>query len=542
MFNDILRIAMRDGLIWLPIILGFGLLYSRLRHIDVSLDGVVVLSGITAALVWNATNNYLASISASIVCGAVLSVICANLNSLLGIPPLMIGIIFSLTAHSISVIWVGESVRVRRTELIVGQQIPWWLPMIAAVVLLASASVYRTRGGILVRKLGDGVKVNTIWSSHALQSYAYGLSGTLYGLGAGLYVHKIGSARAGGGFEFLVVSVCAYLSVYRICALMRAALAGVEKQHSGGNPVVLRWSEFVVSPEVSALAGSFFYATLVPVVLTVSPSPTTWKLVLAGFLIAVLFDYSSLRHLRKLLPRRRLPSSVPELLEGKSIGFAYSNGPIFRPVFQDAKFAFERGLTLVKGANGTGKSTLLRIISGEIESYTGVITLDRHDLDALPGHRRPVYFVTQNPFLTIGESLTVNESISTAVLDRSSKSPQEIRRRLQDCLKQIGLSPDVEGRAFNPYADAFWAQRVSNLSGGQAAIIAILSALASEQPVLTLDEPSTGLDQFHFGLLVEMLQLAARTRVVIVSSHDERLDRVADRVVVVGDGRIQPLA
>lgn len=540
MVEDILRIALRDALIWLPIILGFGLLHTRLRHIDVSLDGIVIICAIATATVWNVSDSYSLSIALSILLGAALSSLCAILNGLLGLPTLMVGVVFSLAAHAVAVNWIGESVPLGQTALIVGNRIPWWLPLCAISVVTGTFCFYRSRIGILIRKYGDGVDVNTVYNPRLLLVFAYALSGSLYGLGAALYAHKSGTARAGGSFDFLVVSACSYLCVFRFTSVVSAAVASIERRHDTANrtrAVNQQKSLILSSPEVNALLGAVFYGLLVPIVLQLSPRPTYWKLLLALCLLLATLDYSIL--FQMFIRRRstgRVKSAGDYIVNVVDMAFAYHEGPLFRPVFVNANAIFHRGLTLLKGSNGTGKSTLLRILEGRLDPQHGQVQINGSGLEGIPPNRRPVYTSTQDTRSTIGKSITVEECFLAAVTE-SQLSRLKMKRSVEDLYASVMSHNDMSLIGdFHPKDERFWSQIVSDLSGGQQAVIALLCAVVSSKPILLFDEPTTGLDQHHFGVLAKLLQAAAEERIVIVSTHDSRLDDSATSIWTVADG------
>ncbi|MCG8407967.1 MAG: ATP-binding cassette domain-containing protein [Phycisphaerales bacterium] len=540
---DILQLGIRDGLVWLPIILGFGLLFVRMNEVDVSLDGVVVLSGIVTAMVANATGSPFASIILGSVSGAVLSGFVATLTACLRVPQLMCGVVFSLAAHSISVKLIGESVRIPDTGIIAGAASPPWLWLLSLVILALTTFAYRTHFGILVRKRGDGVLVNNpILGPNVLYMMAYVFSGSLYGLGGAIYVHKLGTARSGGGFEFLVVALSAFLCVRRATEAIRNIVAGREIPvvGSSGSAATPRMASFFTTPEASAVLGALFYGTLVHVVLATSPDPSSWKIVLATLLVLSLLDYANVvKLMRRLLTPFRKPVGA-NLLNIHNVCFSYADGPVHRVVFDGASAEFTKGLTLLVGSNGVGKSTLLKLISGQIQNYTGSFALNHESLDRIPSHRRPIFLVTQNPFLTIGHSLMVRDFMITALLFNQNRHECDVITALRRQLQQLGFGPDYfEDASLNPYSHLFWRQRVSDLSGGQATVVALLGSMITDTSLLLLDEPTTGVDQKHGAVIVALLKAVARDRIVIVTTHDMRLVASADAILRIHNGKLE---
>ena len=90
--NDIMSIGVSDGLVWFPLVLGVGLLYAYFKEIDISVDGIAVLSGIACAVVWRATESYLLSVLSAVLVGVACSSIVCGLQALFRVSGLMAGV------------------------------------------------------------------------------------------------------------------------------------------------------------------------------------------------------------------------------------------------------------------------------------------------------------------------------------------------------------------------------------------------------------------------------------------------------------------
>ncbi|TCJ97165.1 ABC transporter ATP-binding protein [Nocardia alba] len=177
-------------------------------------------------------------------------------------------------------------------------------------------------------------------------------------------------------------------------------------------------------------------------------------------------------------------------------------------------------LTYLLGLNGTGKSTLLRCVSGIIAPATGTVTVDGTPVIA---HR------------TVASTLGLH-------LDFRAFDPRHTaRRHLRWIARARGLPIDRVGEALDAVdltADA--GRRLEGYSLGMLQRVGIAAALLSRPRTLLLDEPLNGLDiagiRWMRGLLRE---LADAGTCVVVSTHllDE-VERNADRVVVLGGGRV----
>lgn len=174
--------------------------------------------------------------------------------------------------------------------------------------------------------------------------------------------------------------------------------------------------------------------------------------------------------------------------------------------------AFPAGsTTAVIGPNGSGKSTLSGMIAGRL---TGAeVSVDEVRVDALPAHRRGIVLLTQNPGLPrVG---TVLDILTMVTRDQ---------RRSDQLLDAAGLHPlrDVP---------------VASLSGGQAAQVALLRALASRPRALILDEPLAAIDVHSSARWRALLRATADDRTTVLVTHD-LLDiaGLSDRIVALEAG------
>jgi putative ABC transport system ATP-binding protein len=178
------------------------------------------------------------------------------------------------------------------------------------------------------------------------------------------------------------------------------------------------------------------------------------------------------------------------------------------------------------GPSGSGKSTLLNILGGLDVASAGEVVFDGTDLSAATDaeltayRRRHVGFVFQ--FYNLIPSLTVRENVAlvTDIVEQAMPVDEAIDR--------VGLTPR---------RDHFPAQ----LSGGEQQRVAIARAIVKRPSVLLCDEPTGALD-YQTGKLV--LEVIARIHdeigtTVIVITHNAAIAGMADRVVYLGDGRIQ---
>ena len=209
---------------------------------------------------------------------------------------------------------------------------------------------------------------------------------------------------------------------------------------------------------------------------------------------------------------------VPLKIEISGVGYAVGGVEILKGV--DAGMP-DSEITAVVGPSGAGKSTLLRAINRLIEPSSGEVYLDGEPTSALdPSElRRRVGMVFQVPAL-------FGDSVEEAVLYGARLSGKDADpRRL---LGMVGLDASLAGR--DP----------QSLSVGQQQRVTMARALALEPEALLLDEPTSALDEAARSRIEDLVRdLNTRLGLTMVFvSHDlAQVERVADRVVVLADGR-----
>jgi branched-chain amino acid transport system ATP-binding protein len=212
------------------------------------------------------------------------------------------------------------------------------------------------------------------------------------------------------------------------------------------------------------------------------------------------------------------------LLELQDVEVAYGDLPALRGV----SLGVEEGETLsVVGANGAGKTTMLRAISGLLRPRAGRILLDGARLDRMPSHvivARGVVQVPEGrkifPGLTVKENLELGSYVAAARAHRG-ESLQRV----------LGLFPRLAERQ---------RQAAGTMSGGEQQMLAIGRALMARPRILMLDEPSLGLApiivQEIFRIIAEINRLG--TTVLLVEQNTRQALSLSRRGYVLENGRI----
>ena len=216
--------------------------------------------------------------------------------------------------------------------------------------------------------------------------------------------------------------------------------------------------------------------------------------------------------------------SAPASIEVQGVSHAYPmvGSRAGRPVLHDVDVTITERRVGVIGANGSGKSTFVRLLNGLVlpdEGHVRVHGLDTRDDSR--GVRRLVGFCFTNPDAQIVMP-TVREDVAFG-LRRRGMSKADVRSRVDETLQRYGLA----GHADHP---------AHLLSGGQKQMLALASVLVTEPEVLVLDEPTTLLDLRNARRVADTVA-ALPQQVLLVTHHLDLLEDY-ERVLVFDEGRL----
>jgi len=196
----------------------------------------------------------------------------------------------------------------------------------------------------------------------------------------------------------------------------------------------------------------------------------------------------------------------------------------------DVSMIVEAGdLTVVVGATGAGKSTLMRMVNRLIEPTAGRVLIDGEDAAGLPVHelRRRIGYAIQNHGLFPHRTVAQNIATVPTLLGWDRR---RIAARVEDLLRLFQLDPATFARRF-PH----------ELSGGQQQRVGVARALAAEPKLLLMDEPFGALDPLVRAKAQDDLKAIQRqlsTTIILVTHDMEEAIRLGDRIAVMDAGKL----
>lgn len=217
------------------------------------------------------------------------------------------------------------------------------------------------------------------------------------------------------------------------------------------------------------------------------------------------------------------------MLRAEHLSFSVTEEGKKRTIIDDISFEVEPGeMLVITGPNGSGKSTLVKLLMGIEPADQGRIFLDTEEITGLEIDERAKaglgYAFQQPPRF---KGMTVKKLLSLAsggALDEDCCC---------DLLSGVGLC-----------AKEYLNRQVDDtLSGGEMKRIEIATVLAGRHKVCLFDEPEAGIDLWSFSMLVKQFEKIHKEKKesIVVISHQEKLINMADRIMLLRDGRVEKI-
>lgn len=215
------------------------------------------------------------------------------------------------------------------------------------------------------------------------------------------------------------------------------------------------------------------------------------------------------------------------VLELKDICYDVSGeNEVSKEILKNINLKIDERFVAITGPNGGGKSTLAKLISGIVTPTSGQIFLDGEDITGLSiteRAQRGISYAFQKPVCFKG--ITVKDLISIAAGKPTNVS------EVCSVLSEVGLcARDYVNREVN-----------DSLSGGELKRIEIAMIKARGTKLSIFDEPEAGIDLWSFNNLIQVFEKMYQeiNGSILIISHQERILNIADKIVVIADGKIE---
>lgn len=235
--------------------------------------------------------------------------------------------------------------------------------------------------------------------------------------------------------------------------------------------------------------------------------------------------------LRPTVPAPDNGVRMPPILEARDVTKLYTLGKSRVEALRGVSMSVAPGeFVALMGPSGSGKSTLLQLLGGLDRPTTGEVVFEGRDIsrlsdgDATKLRRERTGYVFQAfnliPLLNVRENIALPFTIARA--------PKDWKERVRQVIDLVELTGKER-------------HRPDQLSAGEQQRVAVARALVTRPSVLLADEPTGNLDYTNSGELLDALWRSCDQggQTIVLVTHDARAAAYADRVLVIGDGRIQ---
>ncbi len=225
---------------------------------------------------------------------------------------------------------------------------------------------------------------------------------------------------------------------------------------------------------------------------------------------------------------RAMDSATDNLIEIHDLDFARGH----RQIFKGLNISIRRGeVTAIMGPSGTGKTTLLRLITRQLNPDRGLILVDGVDIATLNQadlyrQRRRFGMLFQNGALLT--DIIVFENVAFPLREHTQLSNRLIRHVVLTKLHAVGLRGAAD-------------MMPAELSGGMARRVALARAMVMDPDILIYDEPFVGLDPISMGVIVRLVRKmndALGITSILVSHDVDEISTVSDCSYLISDGKV----
>ena len=216
--------------------------------------------------------------------------------------------------------------------------------------------------------------------------------------------------------------------------------------------------------------------------------------------------------------------NIKGIIEFKNIDFSYSN----EKLLQNLNFVIRPNrITAITGTNGTGKTTIVDLILRLHSPTKGEILLDNIDVKEIDknSYLKEISVLNQESYLF---NLSIRENFNLVEKD--------IKKQEEMC-KLTGIDKFI--KTLPKGYDTIIDENSHNISGGQKRLLSLTRTLLKESKILIFDEATSSLDTDKIQNVINVLNELKKNHTVIVITHKEEIENIADEVITINDGKVK---
>jgi putative ABC transport system ATP-binding protein len=219
------------------------------------------------------------------------------------------------------------------------------------------------------------------------------------------------------------------------------------------------------------------------------------------------------------------------LIETRNVTKIYGAGRTAVKAVDNVSFSVDNGeLVLLMGPSGSGKTTLLTLISGLLKPTSGNIKIDGIEITRLSQKElarlrlEKIGFIFQH--FNLLTALTALENVMVPLIIKGMRE-SEARKKAASLLKDFGLEDRMD-------------HKPEDLSGGEQQRVAVARAVITDPNIIIADEPTANLDSEKGREVMKLISsMVKRGKAAIIASHDPRVEKFANRILYMEDGRLK---